>query len=85
MGLKALYQAWKQPKKAKTPQIQLKKAGGEDPRDPRLAIEFLMNQMRLYAKRYVSMCPAQLKSKDHTNVSFSRSSKISKNLPNKAR
>ena len=56
-------------KKAKSP-VQLKKAGGEDPRDPRLAIEFLMNQMRLYAKRYISMCPAQLKSKDHTNVSF---------------
>jgi len=48
--------------------VQLKKSTGgeEDPHSPRLAIEFLMNQMRQYAKRYISMCPAQLRSKDHT-------------------
>jgi len=53
--------------KAATP-VQLKKStgDGEDPHSPRLAIEFLMNQMRQYAKRYISMCPAQLRSKDHT-------------------
>lgn len=50
--------------------VQLKKSTGgeEDPHSPRLAIEFLMNQMRQYAKRYISMCPAQLRSKDHTTV-----------------
>lgn len=46
--------------------VQLKKSGMESEHTPRRAIEFLMNQMRLYAKRYVSMCPAQLRSKDHT-------------------
>lgn len=46
-------------------EINLKKAGLEE-HSPRKAVEFLMNQMKQYAKRYISMCPAQLRRKKHS-------------------
>ena len=45
----------------------MKKAGLEE-HSPRKAVEFLMNQMKQYAKRYISMCPAQLRRKKHSEV-----------------
>ena len=48
-------------------EINLKKAGLEE-HSPRKAVEFLMNQMKQYAKRYISMCPAQLRRKKHSEV-----------------
>lgn len=46
-------------------EINLKKAGGSE-HSPREAIEFLMNQMKQYSKRYISMCPAQINNKAHS-------------------
>lgn len=46
-------------------EVTLKKAGLEE-HSPRKAVEFLMNQMKQYAKRYISMCPAQLRRKKHS-------------------
>ena len=47
----------------------MKKAGLEE-HSPRKAVEFLMNQMKQYAKRYISMCPAQLRRKKHSEVKY---------------
>ena len=47
----------------------MKKAGLEE-HSPRKAVEFLMNQMKQYAKRYISMCPAQLRRKKHSEVNY---------------
>ena len=56
-------------------EINLKKAGLEE-HSPRKAVEFLMNQMKQYAKRYISMCPAQLRRKKHTEVKNRNTSEI---------
>ena len=50
----------------------MKKAGLEE-HSPRKAVEFLMNQMKQYAKRYISMCPAQLRRKKHSEVKYRNS------------
>lgn len=49
-------------------EVNLKKSGKspESPRNSLKAVEFLMNQMKQYAKRYISMCPTQLKNHAHS-------------------
>lgn len=48
-------------------EVSLKKSGTTtNTKNSLKAVEFLMNQMKQYAKRYISMCPSQLKNHVHS-------------------